>query len=212
MVNTKKIKNILLFSLFVNVLPLFFLNSCTSTSLPIPGQSQIITQNIYIEYMKLGDSYMSLEKYSNAIDCYKKAWEDKKLYWTCYYKIAKCYVNTSDWGKALTMFEELLQQDNSNLTLKASMAYVYSKSGNFDKALEIYNDLLTQLPNDEKYLENYINVVLTSKELFEKNQNNFESNFEKLKKDYPENKNISIFQEKINSYTNKPETKEEDKK
>ena len=42
--------------------------SCKSTvHLPIPGESTIKQNNIYSEYMSIGDAYLDLEKFDKAI-------------------------------------------------------------------------------------------------------------------------------------------------
>ena len=189
------------------LLPLIFL-SCKSTDVPIPGQSTVILKNVYIEYEKLGDSYFSSEKYTEAISAYKKASEDKTLYWNCYYKIAKSYVFMSDWSNALPMYKELLSRDPENSSLKASIAYIYSMVGDYEAALSSYKEILSQQPKDEKYRENYLAIILSDKEIFENNKQDFDKSFQSFKKDYPENTNISIFEERYNKYTTEDKDQE----
>ena len=48
--------------------------SCKSTvHLPIPGESAIKQNNIYSEYMSIGDAYLDLEKFDKAITYYHGA-------------------------------------------------------------------------------------------------------------------------------------------
>lgn len=188
--NLKFNKQILLILLCLFSLSFF---SCKSTEVPIPGQSSIVLQNVYKEYVKLGDSYYSIEKYNDAIDCYKIALEDKSLYWPCYYKIAKSYVLMSDWGNALTMFETLLENDPDNSSLKASIAYIYSMAGDFNSALKYYDEIIQKQPTDEKYLENYLAILLSDKNIFIENKDDFEKSFDSFKKNFPKNENIELF-------------------
>ena len=207
-----KNNHILILSLLFIFLPAIFFSSCKSTNILIPGQSNIILKNIHIEYEKLGDNYFSMEKYSDAITAYKKAWEDKSLYWNCYYKIAKCYVFLSDWGHALPMYEELLKKDPENSSLKASVAYIYSMTGDYEASLTLYKQIIEQQPKDEKYRENYLAIILSDKQILTENMENFNNSFESLKKDYPENTNINVFQDKYNELTAVEKEKEENKK
>lgn len=184
-------------------LPLFFLTSCKSNSLPIPGQNKVILKNIHAEYMKLGDTYASLEKYSEAINYYKQAWEDKDLYNSCFYKIAQCYVYLSDWSHALPMYKDLLELDPENNSLKASVAYIYSMSGDMKNALAMYKELIAVQGNDEKIQENYLAIILGDEKFFEENKVEFEESFKLFKNNFPENNNLEIFQKKYDSYSEK---------
>ena len=66
--------------------------SCKSTvHLPIPGEATIKQNNIYSEYMSIGDAYLDLEKFDKAITYYQKAMVNKNLYWTAYYKLGRSY-------------------------------------------------------------------------------------------------------------------------
>ena len=68
----------------------FVICSCKSTvHLPVPGEVSIKKNNIYSEYMSIGDAYLDLKKYDKAIQYYQKAMESKSLYWTAYYKLGR---------------------------------------------------------------------------------------------------------------------------
>lgn len=198
-----KIKTFLLFIL----LPAIFF-SCKSSDIPIPGQSTVIQKNVHIEYEKLGDSYFAMENYNEAIRSYNIAKEDKSLYWNCYYKIAKSYVFMSDWGNALPMYEELLSKDPENSSLKASIAYIYSMVGDYEASLSLYKEIIAQQPKDEKYRENYLAIILSDKKIFTENKEEFEDTFSLFKKDYPENENIKLFEERYNEYLDEEKDKE----
>ena len=208
----KLIKTILFSMGLVVLLSVSFLTSCKSNSSLIPGEQRILLKNLYIEYAKLGDAYFSIEKYSDAINYYKKAMEDKDLYWSSYYKVAKCYVYNSDWNHALEMYETLLSKDPENSSLKASIAYIYSMSAQYEKALSIYDELLQIQPNNEKYLENSLAIILGSEEVFKTNREKFETTFASFKENYTKNTNITIFQTKYDEYVEKLDGPKEDDK
>ena len=176
--------------LFFNI---FLILSCVSKPIPIPGESKILIENIYFEYLNIADKYFELEDYNNAAKYYKLAMENKNLYWQSYYKLAKTYALLSDWKNALPMFEKLLERDKDNHSIKASLAYIYSMQGDTKKAIEIYKKLLEEDSLNEKYLENYLAVLLFSKDSFLENQEEIEKIYEQIETNFPNNTNLKIF-------------------
>ena len=178
------------FSILINI---FLISGCVSKPVPIPGEKNIHIQNIYIEYSNIADKYFELEDYNNAAKYYKLAMENKNLYWQSYYKLAKTYALLSDWKNALPMFEKLLERDKDNHSIKASLAYIYSMQGDTKKAIEIYKKLLEEDSLNEKYLENYLAVLLSSKDSFVENQEEIEKIYEQIETNFPNNTNLKIF-------------------
>ena len=176
--------------LFFNI---FLILSCVSKPIPIPGESKILIENIYFEYLNIADKYFELEDYNNAAKYYKLAMENKNLYWQSYYKLAKTYALLSDWKNALPMFEKLLERDKDNHSIKASLAYIYSMQGDTKKSIEIYKKLLEEDSLNEKYLENYLAVLLSSKDSFLENQEEIEKIYEQIETNFPNNTNLKIF-------------------
>lgn len=176
--------------LFFNI---FLILSCVSKPIPIPGESKILIENIYFEYLNIADKYFELEDYNNAAKYYKLAMENKNLYWQSYYKLAKTYALLSDWKNALPMFEKLLERDKDNHSIKASLAYIYSMQGDTKKAIEIYKKLLEEDSLNEKYIENYLAVLLSSKDSFVENQEEIEKIYEQIETNFPNNTNLKIF-------------------
>ena len=176
--------------LFFNI---FLILSCVSKPIPIPGESKILIENIYFEYLNIADKYFELEDYNNAAKYYKLAMENKNLYWQSYYKLAKTYALLSDWKNALPMFEKLLERDKDNHSIKASLAYIYSMQGDTKKAIEIYKKLLEEDSLNEKYLENYLAVLLSSNDSFVENQEEIEKIYEQIETNFPNNTNLKIF-------------------
>ena len=208
----KSLKTTLFTISFLFLLPVSLLTGCKSSSSLIPGEQTILLKNLYIEYAKLGDAYIAIEKYSDAINFYKKAMEEKELYWPCFYKVAKCYVYNSDWNHALEMYEKLLEKDPDNSSLKASIAYIYSMSGQYIKALDIYKELLILQPNNEKFIENYLAIMLGNEDIFKENRTNFEDKFQFFKDNFTKNSNITTFQKKYDEYVEKLDGKKKDEK
>ena len=172
---------------------IFLILSCVSKPIPILGESKILIENIYFEYLNIADKYFELEDYNNAAKYYKLAMENKNLYWQSYYKLAKTYALLSDWKNALPMFEKLLERDKDNHSIKASLAYIYSMQGDTKKAIEIYKKLLEEDSLNEKYLENYLAVLLSSKDSFVENQEEIEKIYEQIETNFPNNTNLKIF-------------------
>ena len=193
--------------LFFNI---FLILSCVSKPIPIPGESKILIENIYFEYLNIADKYFELEDYNNAAKYYKLAMENKNLYWQSYYKLAKTYALLSDWKNALPMFEKLLERDKDNHSIKASLAYIYSMQGDTKKAIEIYKKLLEEDSLNEKYLENYLAVLLSSKDSFVENQEEIEKIYEQIETNFPNNTNLKIFDNTKTKYLEEIKSKNPD--
>jgi tetratricopeptide (TPR) repeat protein len=168
------------------LLPLIF-SACSSTklSVPIPGRSEAVITNIYIEYLNIADIYFGLEKFDKAETYYKAAMGNKDIYWNAYYKLAKCYVYQSKWGDAQTAYETILKRDSENNSIKSSIAYIYAMNGNTDKALEIYSQLIEASSDQSEYLENYICVLLAAEK-----QEEAHEQFNLLAQKFPESKRL----------------------
>ena len=196
-----KLKRLFLVKTKKGIIPLalcFILISCTSNNLtvPVPGQSGAKLRNIYVEYYNLGESYYKLEDYKKAAEYYELAMRKKDQYWASYYKLAKCYVFTSEWNNALPMYKKILQRDGANDSIKASIAYIYSMQGNYKQAKKLYQELIDSQPTNQDYLENYIAILIADEKRFKKNSELYLQLYEKLKTEYPENKNLTTFDEK----------------
>ena len=195
------------FSILINI---FLISSCVSKPVPIPGEKNVHIQNIYIEYSNIADKYFELEDYQNAAKYYKLSMENKNLYWQSYYKLAKCYALLSDWKNALPMFEKLLKRDKDNHSIKASLAYIYAMQGDTKKALDIYKELLEEDSLNEKYLENYLAVLLSSKDSFVENQEEIEKIYEQIETNFPDNTNLKIFDNTKTKYLEEIESENPD--
>ena len=195
-------------SFWVKYLPLlliFLLSSCVSNnfSVPVPGQGEVKTRNIYAEYYILGDSYYKLEDYKKAAEYYELAMRKKEQYWAAYYKLAKCHVFNSNWNEALPMYKTILERDPENASLKASLAYIYSMQGDYKNSIQIYEELLQEQPKNQDFLENYLAVLAADSKKFEKNNaEKFTQAYESLKTEYPENKNLKTFENKYKALMN----------
>ena len=195
----------------ISITAALIFTSCVSNNLsvPVPGQGAVKTRNIYVEYYILGDSYFKLEDYKKAAEYYELAMRKKEQYWAAYYKLAKCYVFSSDWANALPMYKKILERDPENASIKAGIAYIYSMQGDFKNSVSVYEELLEAQPTNQEYLENYLAVMAADEKKFEKSYSDkFMKTYETLKNEYPENKNLTTFE---NKYKELMKIKEEEK-
>lgn len=201
-----KLKKSFSVNLFISILLIIF-SSCTTTSsdILVPGEGKAKNNKIYEEYLNIADTYYSLEKYDDAISYYKKAMNNKNLYWGAYYKLAKCYVVINNWTEALPMYNTLLNRDPDNNSIKASVAYIYCMQGNLEKAEEIYSYLIETQTENQQYLENYIAVLISDKNNYSNNKELIEKYFLQLKENYPDSKNIQLLQKGYDSLLEKNE-------
>lgn len=181
-----------------------FILSCSSNKIiPIPGESEAILNNIYIEYSSLGDSYYEIENYTKAATYYEMAMKNRKLYWSSYYKLAKCYALSSNWSKALPMYEKILKRDPDNSSIKSSLAYIYIQQGELKKAEKIYKELLETEPDNYEYIENFIAILMPDEILYKKNVEQISELVDSLQKIAPESENLKNITRKIESYKEK---------
>lgn len=177
---------------FFSVFFFFQFTSCVSKPVPIPGEKKKAIANIYIEYMNIGDTYYSLEKYDKALEYYKLSMQSSDLYWASYYKTAKVYAIQANWNAALPMYRRLLRREKDNDTIKASIAYIFAMTGKLEKAKKAYKELVYLQPDNQEYLENLIAV------LFAKEENNEAKGYlSLLVEKFPDSENISKFNELI---------------
>ena len=167
--------------------------SCKSTvHLPIPGESTIKQNNIYSEYMSIGDAYLDLEKFDKAITYYQKAMVNKNLYWTAYYKLGRSYALSKKWKDAKKVYFDLLKRDPENISVRMSLAYITAMEGDLDSAEEIYKSLWNNNSDNSEILVNYINVLIANNNVSEA-----KNLIKTLKEKFQENKNIESFEKKI---------------
>jgi len=168
---------------------IFFI-SCLSKPIPIAGEKKMAINNIYVEYMNIADIYYSLEKYDKALEYYKLAMQNSKLYWASYYKTAKVYAIQSNWDSALPMYRRLLRRDPDNDSLKASLAYIYAMTGKLTKAERAYKELIYLQPDSRDYIEN-LTAVYFAKKQYDEGKIYLDILIEK----FPDSENINKFKD-----------------
>ncbi len=179
------------------LLPLFF--SChTAIHVPVPGETAVKIDNIYIEYYNIAENYMSMEKYDKAIEFYDLSMKNRTLYWSALYKKGRAYALAKDYKEARKVYNKLLKRDKTNTDLQVSIAYLYAMEGNYASSVNIYEYLCGKNPENAEILVNFINVLIAN------NQNDYaEQKFGELKEKFPDNSNIQefekIFEEKKDS-------------
>ena len=171
---------------------IILLSSCTTNALLLPGEKAVSVQNIYNEYMNIGDAYFELEKFDKASKYYELALKNKNNYWTATYKLARSYAMMNNWPESLALYKKLLKRDPDNIALKLSAAYVYAMSGDYKSSLSVYEELYNSNSDDPEILVNYISLLFTME--------NFDKASEKLnelKEKFPENENIKKIEDKL---------------
>lgn len=133
-----------------------------SGGLLVPGQNDIILRNLATEYYNVAEAYVDVKNYAKAAEYYKLAMRDEGLYLTAYYKLARSYALAKDWDNALPIYEDLLSRDSENGELAASVAYITAMRGDTDAALVMYQSLLEKYPSEQRFLENYISLLVDS--------------------------------------------------
>ena len=134
--------------------------SCKTLNVPIPGEGEVVQQNLAAEYAHIAESYEKLKNYDSAVKYYQMSIDAGGNSSGLTYKMARCYALAQDWENARKMYAELLTLDPDNLNIKLSIAYIDAMSGDFEKALEEYRQLSEENPTDFSILKNYILVLM----------------------------------------------------
>lgn len=175
------------------------LASCQSSKFFMPGQKQVVIENIFVEYYNIAEEYAKIPNYSKAADYYVKAASNKEISKGAYFKAARSYALARDWEKALEIYLALQKRDKENLSIKESLAYIYAMNNDFERSERLYLELLTQNPDVPSILVNYTIVLLTL-EKYEDAQKQLEI----IKEKFPDEEKIASIEEKVNEALNPP--------
>lgn len=194
--------------LFCAVFISFIFFSCnTSAHFPVPGESEVKKNNMYVEYLNIANTYMELEKFDKAIEFYSKAVKYRPLYWTCMYKLGRAQALSKNYKEARKIYNKLLKRDRNNVDLQISLAYLYAMEGKISSSIAIYEYLCSNNPGNADILVNFINVLISD------NQIDYAGlKFEDLKNTFPDNENIESFQKKFDEFEDNKESADQSKK
>ena len=183
----------------------FFLFSCVST---IPGEKEVILQNLSAEYFNIAENYLNQKNYSKAIENYNLSLRTAKTenLNQIKFQLAKAYALNKSYLEAEKAFYELYEQEKSNTILVQSLAFCYGKNGKIDEALTLYKDIYLENPSQEDVANNYFLLLLEAKQIDEA-----KSVLEKFKTDFPESKKISTLEKNFGKATEVPKESEESK-
>jgi tetratricopeptide (TPR) repeat protein len=165
--------------------------ACESSDVVVQGTPAAEKSMIIDEYMNIGDTYVTLEKYDIAITYYERALKDKKLYWDVMYKLGRANALAGKWDDAECIYLKLLKRDPENASLKVSLAYITAMSGDIHDALVQYKHLTAEYPENQDILVNYVTILLSDgKAELAENQ------LVLLIEHFPDNKSISELKKK----------------
>lgn len=184
--------------LFISIYFFVLFSIIGCSSFYVPGEKNVILKNITIEYFNIAEEYFNLKNYQKAIDYYNLAKKDESLYLSACYKLARSYALSSKWEEAYSCYNDVLKSDPDNLSIKISLAYITAMKGDIDSSIEQYKKLYEKNPYEEIILESYIDLLA-----FANKNEEAKRLFPELKEKFPNNKKINEFSEKL-------ETKEDD--
>ena len=183
-------RKILFYATFVFLI--FWLGSCASNGLRVPGESRIILKNLAVEYYTVADGYFEIKNYAKAAEYYKLAMRNKDLYLTAYYKLARSYALAKNWDVAIETYTGLLKLDPENTMVKTSIAYITAMRGETDDAILQYRALIEENPYDENLLESFVALLINAGR-----GEDAELPFFTLKEKFPDNKQITSFAQQL---------------
>ena len=114
---------------------------------------------------------------------------------------------SKNWTEARKIYSTLLKRDPDNVSIKMSLAYIYAMEGKLKSAESIYELLWKENPDSVEVLTNYIDVLIASEKYDEA-----EKNLSIMKEKFSDDKNISLFEKKLQELNPKQvELEESDK-
>lgn len=149
-------------------------------------------EDLYAEYVRIGDTYVALEKYEDAISYYERALKSKTMHYDALYKMGRANALAKHWAKAESIYKSLLERDSKNFSMRSSLAYIYAMSGDVNSALTMYKSLAEDFPSDKDILENYITILFSVE-----NAETAEPLVARLEENFPESELLETFKKKL---------------
>ena len=111
----------------------------------------------------MGIAYGELGEYEKAIDCYKKALEDKNLNKPSYVRnnMGIAYDDLGEYEKAIDCYKKALEDENYDTPGRAwyNMGIAYRELGEYEKAIECYEKAIRYDPEDAGIYNNLGEVL-----------------------------------------------------
>lgn len=159
--------------------------------------------NIAIDYYNLGNKYISLKEYSNAIESYKKSLEFSPKSEETIFNLILSYQLNKEYEKVEEMVIKYYKRVNNEFTKKLLLVLGnnYYLKENYEKAIKAYNEYLTIYTEDANC---YFNLGLTYIKLAnnKKALDNFLEAYRKDNKHIPTIYNLGDYYYKIEDYKN----------
>ncbi len=116
--------------------------------------------NVAIDYYNLGNKYLVLKEYSNAIENYKKSLEFNPKSDETIFNLILCYQLNKEYDKVEEMVIKHFKRVNNEFTkrLLLILGNNYYLKENYEKAIRSYNEYITIYPDDANC---YFNLGLT---------------------------------------------------
>lgn len=113
-----------------------------------------------MNFFNEGNKLYNTQEYEKAIDCYKKAVENKENEACSYYNAGVCFIKLKDYNSAITMLHKALEiQRDSKYYF--NLGYCYAMKEDTNKALINFN-IAWALNNEDMDCEKAIKLI-TSK-------------------------------------------------
>ncbi|KAL4471141.1 hypothetical protein ABPG72_019083 [Tetrahymena utriculariae] len=106
-------------------------------------------------YAQLGNTFLDLEDFENAIQCYTQGLEIQPKSDECLNNISYCYLEMNEQQKAIQFGELALQNYPNNSSVLGNLAYIYEELNQLDKAENAYLALLQNKSINSVQYSNY---------------------------------------------------------
>ncbi|KAL4428972.1 hypothetical protein ABPG74_011168 [Tetrahymena malaccensis] len=106
-------------------------------------------------YAQLGNTFLDLEDFENAIKCYSQGLQIQPKNDECLNNISYCYLEMNELQKAIQFGEQALLNYPNNSTVLGNLAYVYEELSQLDKAESAYLTLLQNKSINSVQYSNY---------------------------------------------------------
>ncbi|MCH8838450.1 MAG: tetratricopeptide repeat protein, partial [Candidatus Marinimicrobia bacterium] len=112
-------------------------------------------------YQMLGDAYLSLKDYGNAISNYERALKTNPDYYAAYHQLGIVYhYDLNDYEKAIANYKKMIQFDYRVADAYNNIAQSYARLEDYDEAINNINKAIEISPDIPNWIANLGNVYL----------------------------------------------------
>lgn len=131
------------------------------------NMSTVVDSNFVDGYIQLGDSYIAIEKWNDAIPCYIKACNKGIVMAGIYNNLGYCYMELNNFDKAIQEYDRSIKIDCYDPSSQNNLGYCYMLKGDFKMAIEVLENSISNFEQNSWGYRNlgFVYMKMKNKEL-----------------------------------------------